>query len=151
MKKLIFVFISLVSILTVVGCAVQSPAPIAPKNTIEINYTYVLMPDELWLGTLPRIPGSGTSNLIVNLTIDNHGYDSFEANKSFFSVVAKGISYPDTDCYVADALSDSNVQNGGTLNGAIPFAVPSMTNEFTMKYIGPGSYNIKWIEHNNMG
>jgi hypothetical protein len=103
------------------------------------------------LGTVPRIPGSGTSTLIINLTIDNHGYDSFEANKSYFSVVAKDISYTETDCYVADAFLDADVPNGGTLNGAIPFAVPSMTNEFTMKYTGPGSYNINWIEHKNMG
>jgi hypothetical protein len=94
---------------------------------------------------LPTLPGSGTTTPIINLTIVDHGYDSFAINETYFSVVANDSTYNNSDCPINNALKTSTITDGGTLKGSIPFSVLATTTDFTMKYTGPGKYNINWI------
>ena len=145
MGKLFLIIISVLSVIAVMGCASQTASPAASVQKIDITYTSLLLPSAQWIGTLPTLPGSGTSTLIVNLNIVDYGYDSFTVNQTYFSVVAKDSTYNNSDCPINNALKTSTISDGGTLKGSIPFSVPATTTDFTMKYTGQGKYNINWI------
>jgi hypothetical protein len=89
--------------------------------------------------------------LIVNLSIKNLGYDTFAINSTYFSVVAKDVSYNSSDCQINNPLTNSTIHNGGTATGSIPYAVPATTTDFTLQYTGPGEYNINFTQIQNMG
>jgi hypothetical protein len=95
---------------------------------------------------VPELPSSGTATMVVTLNIENHGYDVFEISKTYFSVVAKGIAYKNSDCYVSSPIADTTIPNGGVLEGIIPFTVPGAISDVSMQYTGSGKYNIEWIK-----
>jgi hypothetical protein len=84
------------------------------------------------------------------MTIVNHGYDSFEVNKNYFTAVADGVKYNyDSTCYAQDILQDTKIANGETAKGNVTFTLPNPAFQFTMQYTGPGKYNINWIQQSN--
>ena len=93
------------------------------------------------------LPSSGTELAIVNVTIENQGYDTFAANKNYFSAVVNGVTYNyDSSCSANDLLPDTNIVNGDKATGNITYILPEPTLDFTMQYNGPVKYNINWIK-----
>jgi len=146
--KLLLVFIALVSILAVSGCALQATTSAPKIQTIDINYNSIVYQDP-WIGDL-LLPSSGTELAIANVTIVNHGYDSFDVNKNYFAAVVNGVNYRyDSSCYALNILPDVRLANGDTTTGNITFTLPQPSYQFSMQYTGPGKYNINWIELTN--
>jgi hypothetical protein len=46
MKKLIVFLVAAIASITVIGCGAQPASP-SPKKTIDITYTYVLLPSDI--------------------------------------------------------------------------------------------------------
>lgn len=145
MKKKVLFLISLLSTLLMIGCAGSTVKPASTTQKIDITYSSIVYHDpDIW--EVAGTPSSGTNLVLVNLIVENHGYDMFETNKAYFSVVVNSIVYNyDSSCFANDILPDTKVANGGTATGNVTFALPEPVGDITMQYTGPGHYNIEWI------
>jgi hypothetical protein len=116
--------------------------------SIAINYSTTQV-QQIWNGFSYDTPSSGNTWLIVNVTITNNGYDSFDTNPTWFHVVAKNIAYNyDPETFTVNNWSTVSVLSGGTYSGALVFQVPVGSTISAMKYTGFygafQSYNIIW-------
>ncbi len=152
MRKLVLILVAMISSALVIGCAAQASAPDTVTPKIVITYSSIVYPDMvpsvLWIGDVPELPSSGTVTAVVNVSIQNLGYDSFESNKDYFSAVVKGTAYAyDSSCYVNDLLADSKMMNGQTMVGNLIFRVPATASasDITLQYTGPVNHEIVWI------
>jgi hypothetical protein len=96
------------------------------------------------------VPSSGTELAIVNLTIENSGYEAFETSKTYFSAVVNGVAYKyDSTCYANDLLPDTKIADGGIAKGNVTFTLPAATlgSDIALQYTGPGTYEISWVKN----
>jgi hypothetical protein len=100
--------------------------------------------------------------LLVELYIENKGYESFNTSPEYFTLVMGNILGETTprppisfDGVISDqkdgAFSDLrsyDLQNGGKLTGTLAFRVPpeiqATTERYSLEYAGVRTYNIKW-------
>ncbi len=147
MKKLIITLICLILFPMLIGCASPTSTSTPDNQKIIIRYSTIIYA-EPWIGDRPVLPSSDSELVIATFTVENQGYPEFEINKNYFSAVVKGTAYLyDSSCYVSDLLPDTNLVNGGTAAGNVPYQLPHLTldPDITWQYAGPGNYNIEWI------
>ena len=138
-KKIIWLISIVIALLVMVsgGCVSPSSTP-PPSNqpsnpTIFITYAAVFTTQDF---------------LIVDMTIENKGYDSFNTSPEYFSVVVANGEYS-YDPSRSD-METVDLPDGGKLSGKLTFQVPSGTASnrvgFSMKYSGVRLYNVWWNE-----
>jgi hypothetical protein len=96
-------------------------------------------------------PASGKVYLVVNMTIQNRGYDKFEVNPFYFKVVVDSVAY--SYSIASSALGDegytylgvASVLDGGKISGALAFEVPKGYSLYSMQYNGFSTYTINWV------
>ncbi len=133
----------------------QANSPVsAPVATPEVSITY--SDAYMW------VKESRSLYLLVDMTIENRGYESFNTSPEYFTLVLGNIigqSSPTPPIPFDGALSDKkdgaysnlrsyDLQNGGKLSGALAFQVPTeilaSTERYRINYSGVRSYNIQW-------
>lgn len=95
----------------------------------------------------------GKEYMLVNVNVENHGYDEFKLDPSCFKMVVNKIVY-DRDYLSSMAengyppLEDVGLEDGGVLSGWIAFTIPDGTTAYTLRYRqwSWDDYNIKWDE-----
>ena len=130
------------------------PAAAAQLSQPSVSITY--SDSYMW------VRESGSLYLLIDVTIENKGYESFNTSPERFSLVMGqilGESARRAPIRFDGALSDKkdgaysdlrsyDLQNGGKLTGTLAFLVPpeilSSTERYTLNYSGVRSYNILW-------
>jgi len=88
------------------------------------------------------------SRLVVALTIENRGYDSFATSSDRFSVMVNNAEFP-ADPAESD-LQAVELHDGGMITGTLFFDVPTGTASpgvgFSLHYSGDRLYHIWWTE-----
>jgi len=122
---------------------------INPPKAIIIKYSVTITNERKgWLWTMKADPGY--TYLVVNLDIENDGYDSFTTGQGLFYVVVKQVKY-DTGYYYPekDALKSVDLLDGGKISGKIAFEIPEVVlsagYQFGYRRESWEPYNIKWI------
>jgi len=151
MRKLALVLVLMIATVAGIGCIAQASAPEAKNQEIVVTYSSIVysLPD-LWdISNL--VPSSGNELVITNISIENHGYNAFETNKDYFSADVNGVPYKyDSERCANDLLPDTKITNGQNAAGNVTYTLPDATLSYdiTLRYIGPGEYNIRWINQN---
>jgi len=133
---------------------IDSSVPASTSNAaVSITYSDTYM----W------VKETGSLYLLVDMTIENVGYESFNTSPEYFTLVIGNIlgqtnpippiSYDGLISNERDgAYSDLrtfDLQNGGKLSGSLAFKVPaeilSSTERYRIDYSGVRSYNIMWF------
>lgn len=92
---------------------------------------------------------SGFLKLVVDLTIENGGYKSFNTSPSNFSVTVDNYSYPAAE----NDLQTVDLADGDKISGKLVFQVPPVAATTRIGYqivnSGQAQYNIQWLKHSN--
>jgi hypothetical protein len=126
----------------------------SPASTPEVSITY--SDAYMW------VKETGSLYLLVDLTIENKGYESFNTSPEHFTLILGNIlgeSTPRPPITFDGTLSNQkdgaysdlrsyDLQNGGKLGGKLAFKVPTdiqrATERYKLEYSGVRSYNILW-------
>ena len=126
-------------------------APVS-NSVVSITYSDAYM----W------VKESGSLYLLIDMTIENKGYESFNTSPKYFTLVLGNIlgeSSPTPPISFDGELSDKkdgaysnlrsyDLQNGGKLSGTLAFHVPTeilaCTERYRIDYSGVRAYNIQW-------
>lgn len=134
------------------ACAKPAPAPAptpAPTTQrIVITYSSTTM-TQIGTGSIANTPSPGSIYLVLDMTIQNQGYDSFSINPVFFSIVVNNVKYSMAFIMGLDnQLKLVDILNGGTTQGKLAFEVPSQvtTTGFQVTYSAFEPYNIQWVK-----
>ena len=123
----------------------------APKPTqtqrIVITYSATTMTQ---IGTVysAEIPDNGDVYLVLDMTIQNQGYDSFLLDPGNCLVWVQQVRYYTAEIRLEGMLSPATVPDGGTVSGKIAFEVPSSSlsnTGFQPTYINAPKYTIQWV------
>lgn len=91
----------------------------------------------------------GYTYLVLDLDIENRGYDSFSTNSFYFSVVVNKVEY-DVAFVVGleNELKMVDLLNGGKARGTLAFEVPTEVSSvgYQIKYEAFTRYDIDWIK-----
>ena len=92
----------------------------------------------------------GYTYLILDLEIENHGYESFSTNPLNFSVVVDNVEYDTAFVFGSEnELKTMDLLNGGTIRGTLAFEVPSGVSDkgYQIRYRAfLTSYEIDWVK-----
>ncbi len=82
---------------------------------------------------------SGKTFLLIELTLENHGYDTLEINPNYFGVVIDKVLYPyDKATYSTDnPLASVTLLDGGMISGYLVYQIPEGKTQYTFAYAGP--------------
>lgn len=123
------------------------PTPVPVGQQIIITYSATTM-TQIGTGYMADTPKAGYVYLVLNMTIQNQGYDSFSVNPFYFSVVVSNVKYHTAFVTELDnELGWADVMNGGSMSGNLAFEVPSSV---TYSGFHPTyeafltTYNIQW-------
>lgn len=102
---------------------------------------------QIGTGYSAEIPQEGYVYLVLDMTIQNQGYDSFLLDPGNCLVWVQQVWYDSAWIRLENMLSPASVPNGGTVSGKVAFEVPSsVTNAgFVPKFTNALSYTIQWI------
>ena len=91
---------------------------------------------------------SGRDFLILDMIIDNIGYESFSTNPYWFHVIAENIEYDfDFHLVLMEDWETVDVLDGETFQGTIVFQIPESADSFTLGYESSlAEYKIVWNE-----
>lgn len=147
MSRKILISILLVLLLASVVCMINIKS-VKADNNIAINFSSYTV-NQIYNGFTYDSPNSGYTYAIVNLTITNNGYDSFDTDPLYFSATTNNIGYNiDFDTYTLKNWNTESILNGGSFSGALVFQIPVGTTIQSMSYSGFTStyqnYNIVW-------
>ena len=154
MKKgaVIAIFYMLLAILSLVlSCYLPSTSPPSTPDTtpttpqIIITYSSTTM-TQIGFATQPS---SGHVYLVLDMTIENQGYDSFNLNPFYFAVVVDNVRHGIAIAVELDnGLKAAAMLNGDTVQGKLAFEIPqeASTTDFRVVYQALAHYNIEWIE-----
>jgi len=125
----------------------QPPAPsvseAAKKIIIEYSSTTTQQIGE-WSKAKP-----GYVYLVLDLHIENQGYDSFSTNPLFFYVVVSNVKYSVAFVMgLENELGAVDLLDGGKAAGRIAFEVPSDVSSagYQIRYEAFRQYNIEWVK-----
>jgi hypothetical protein len=131
----------------------QTAAAVAATGP-EILITYT--------GAYMWVPPESQMYLLLDITIENRGYESFNTAPGRFTLVMGEIfgetgsrppigydgEFSDERDEAFTDLRSYDLQNGGTLSGKIAYRVPkdilAMTESYRIEYSGVRAYNIRW-------
>jgi hypothetical protein len=141
----VFVLILLFSLAFVVS---QYLAPTAESKNITISYSAETADVVTTIYGDDIQSDSGRDFLILNITIDNNGYDSFNTNPYWFKVTVGNIAYRfDYHLVLMENWMTVDVLDGETFQGTIMFQIPESASSFTLDYESAfNEYKIVWSE-----
>jgi len=87
-------------------------------------------------------PSQGKTFLVINMTLKNHGYQSFSVNPNYFAVVIDNVAYPyDSSTFSTKSpLTSATLLDGGKTAGYLVYQVPKGTATYNLRYVGSGDY-----------
>jgi hypothetical protein len=132
--------IVLLAILLLIGCA-------AAEQYVQINYTGTSY-NKIGYAS----PDPGKKFLVVDLTIENHGYDSIDTNPYRFKVTVDNVEYDITGAsYSLDSIDKAKLdsvtlKDGGKISGSLAYQVPAATTSYSFKYVPYAweNYDVKY-------
>lgn len=82
---------------------------------------------------------SGKTFLVIEMTLENHGYDTLEINPNYFGVVIDKVVYPyDKATFSTDSpLTSLTLLDGGATSGYLVFQIPEGKTKYELFYGGP--------------
>jgi len=131
----------------------NTPTPFATSGpTIKIYYT-AQNPEKIYFTEkYYDTPSPGYVYLMVNMTIENHGYDTCDTSPAWFSVVTGNYGRYNVDIMLTSYVgnwSTVDIPNGYTFSGALVFQIPSSASVPSIEYNYPigssGRANVQWI------
>ena len=91
---------------------------------------------------------SGSTFLILDMTISNNGYDEFSTNSFYWKVLVNNIEYGTAFViHLEDELRLVTLRDGGKISGNLAFEVPEDVTDFEMIYDAFRNYNIEYIQN----
>jgi hypothetical protein len=131
----------------------RSPASIPDMKEITISY-FLTVRTHIGVGDLSVTPKTGNVYLVVNMNIQNHGYESFKMYPCLNTCVVIGdIKYSTAPVLdLENRLPDEIViQNGDNIEGKLAFELPkdAAINRCQMRYENSLAYNIEWTDRNH--
>jgi hypothetical protein len=86
----------------------------------------------------------GMSFLIINMTIENHGYTGFSVNPNYFAVIIDKVAYPYDKATFStkNPLSTPTLLDGGKIGGYLVFQIPKGKTQYLFRYTGSGDYRV---------
>ena len=151
-KKLIGIIVaSVIGIFVVLAIAIPSEPTSTPSTTptskeIVIGYSsYTTDQIVEWNRADP-----GYTYLVIDLDIENRGYDSFNTSCSCFLVIVNNVKYEYSDAVLdlEDCLRNVDLLDGGRISGKTVFEVPEevVRSGYQLKYESWEEYSIQWIK-----
>lgn len=143
MIKQLVALLSLLVVLIVCGCtekqATVSSTDQLPSQYILLNRSATLTN---YIGEYSEAD-AGKTFLLINMTIENHGYKTFNINPNYFGVAINKVAYPyDKATYSTKSpLTSLTLLDGGKTTGHLVFQIPEDETRYVLGYIGPGDYN----------
>ena len=146
------IVVALATVMLGVGCT-SAPAKTetvpTPTSAVLATYTPISNPVVVISYSPTFVLQAGSGNmLVVNMSIENRGYDSFNTSPEYFSVVVSNAKYS-YDPAGSD-LKTVEIPNGGKINGTLAFRVPLGTASskvgYKLVYSGVRLYNVWWTE-----
>lgn len=137
--------VALAAIVLVSSCAPAagtSPPTATASNSSVSNPVIAITYSAAFAGQT----AAGYLNLIVDVTIENRGYVSFNTDPADFSVEVNNYSYDakESDLQIVD------LPDGDRISGRLAFHVPAVAATtrvgYQMAYLGQTRYNIQWFE-----
>ncbi len=121
-----------------------SPTPPSSTATITIQQKGVTYSSLLDKYGLTDTPDPGNVWLVINMTITNKGYTSFNTNPNYFTITINNIKYSyDGETFSYGNWNTVDILNGGSYTGSLVFQVPNTTTTYTLNYERYGeTYNI---------
>ena len=124
----------------------QETPPAGGGNRITIRYSSSIM-ESYDAAYGKQEPDSGYTYLVLNLDIENQGYESFYVNPTDFSVVVNNVEYDWTPVGLENALESVHVLDGGTISAGLAFEVPTEVHSagYEPRHWSQWDYNIEWV------
>ncbi|UCC57593.1 MAG: DUF4352 domain-containing protein [Candidatus Bathyarchaeum sp.] len=141
----VFVPILLFGLVFLVGNYLASPAE---SKNITISYSSQTADVVTTIYGDNIQSDSGKDFLILDMTIDNNGYESFSTNQYWFHVIVEDIEYDfDYHSVLLEDWMTVDVLDGETFQGILMFQIPESASSFTLVYESAFSeYKIVWNE-----
>lgn len=85
---------------------------------------------------------------MLDLDVENRGYESFITGHYAFSVVVNNVGYDVTYVGLEDTLKVVDLLGGGGITGKLAFEVPEevMDVGYQVRYESFWEYNIEWVK-----
>jgi hypothetical protein len=95
-------------------------------------------------------PDPGGVFLIVDMTIQNNGYSTFDNSETYFNVIVDRVSF-DVDYWETMVLGNwktVDIYDGGIYEGTLVFEIPEKHETYQLDYKKWfSSYNIVWVKY----
>lgn len=124
--------------------ATPTPSPPSPTEEIIIKHSATTMSLIGW-----DEADKGYTYLVLDLDIENDGYDSFSTNPFYFYVIVNNVKYDVAFMTnLENALKLVDLLDGGRISGKLAFEVPEEVTSlgYQVKYESWEEYDIEWIE-----
>jgi len=115
------------------------------QNSVKLPSQYILLnrSAELmhYIGDYTK-SASGKTFLVIEMTLENHGYKTFSINPNYFAVVIDSVAYPyDSATFLTPSpLTSVSLLDGGKASGYLVFQIPQDKTEYSLVYVGQGDY-----------
>lgn len=144
MIKQIAVLLCISAVLIICGCT-EKQASVSTSSQLPSQYILLNRSATLthYIGEYSE-PDAGKVFLLIKMSIENHGYNSFAVNPNYFGVIIDKVAYPyDKATYSTKSpITSLTLLDGGRTDGYLVFQIPSDKSSYTLGYVGPGDYNI---------
>lgn len=138
----------------VLACVSSTPSPPGQPSAPSASDTTKMVTIEYSSTTTQQFgewskAKPGYVYLVLDLHIDNRGYDSFSTNPLYFYVVVNNVKYSVAFVMgLEDELKVVDLFSGGKTAGRIAFEVPAevCSTGYQIRYEAFRDYNIKWVK-----
>jgi len=136
--------LSIAVILLACGC-VQKGADVSKNNVTQLPSQCILLNKSAELSNYVgeyAEASQGKTFLIINMKLENHGYQTFSVNPNYFAVVIDNVAYPyDSSTFSTKSpLTSATLLDGGKTAGYLVYQVPKGTTTYNLRYVGSGDY-----------
>jgi hypothetical protein len=92
-------------------------------------------------------PKPGNIFIVLDMTIENHGYATFALDPLAFSIVANGATYKRAMVVgLENEILMGVVKDNSSTTGKLAFEVPADTGSFDVQYKGEDNDTIRWVK-----
>lgn len=146
-KKIRSIPIILILVMLMLGqsCKITSPSGTSVSNLSASNPVITIT----YSGTFSGQMASGFLDLLIDVTIENNGYDSFNTSPESFAVTVGEYSYHSSE----SDLQTVDLPDGDKIKGKLTFQVPPVAATtrvgYEIEYSGQTVYNIQWVKDNS--